>query len=101
MTRLFLCLVFCGCTSFNRFFDADLGPAHDVRYAVAGATLDATLQVAKVPPLARLAADVTAASVVRLTPWFGKNVDSGFMLVYGASLSEFIGFIVCRGPCHR
>jgi hypothetical protein len=80
-----------GCNGFRQWFDSGVSPPHDVRWAVTGATLDASLQVAKVPVGWRFAADATAAVLVRMTPLFGKNLDSGLMLMTGATFSEILG----------
>lgn len=101
MKRLALILLLTGCTAALEQFDANVTPPHDVRWALTGAALDGTLQVAHVAPLVRAAAVVTVASVVRITPWFHKNLDSGFMVMVGAMASEFVAFVICRGPCGR
>ena len=87
-----------GCAGFLDWYDRGTSPPHDVRWFVTGAALDASLQLAKVPVGYRLAADATAAIVVRVTPLFGKNLDSGLFLMSGATFAEILGLIVRGKP---
>lgn len=87
-----------GCTGFRQWYDQDVTPPHDVRWFVTGTALDASLQLAKIPVGYRLAADATAAIVVRVTPLFGKNLDSGFFVMTGATVSEIVGLVIRRKP---
>src|SRR5262245_10128973 len=59
-----------------------------------GAGLDAGLQVAKVAAVPRLLGDALAAYAVRNVSTYGRSADSGFLMVYGASLSSLTGFVV-------
>ncbi len=77
-----------GCANFNAWFDKGVTPPQDTKWTLVGAGFDGALHVAKVPFVWRVAADITAASVVRLTPAFHKPLDSGFDLAFGASVWE-------------
>ena len=87
-----------GCAGFLNWYDRNTTPPHDVRWFAAGATLDASLQLAKVPVGYRLAADATAAIVVRVTPLFGRNLDSGFFVLSGATFAEILGLVIRGKP---
>ena len=87
-----------GCASFNRAFDANVTPPQDTKWMITGAVFDATLQVTKVKPVIRLAADATAAGLIRLTPWFGKNLDSGVDFMFTVGVSEVIGLVIRKHP---
>lgn len=97
MRYAFLVLLLTGCTSALDQFDANVTPPQDIKWTITGAALDGTLQVARASPVVRGMAVVTVASVVRVTPWFHKNLDSGFDVIFGAMLSEFLGFIIKKG----
>ncbi len=75
-------------------FDEHLGPSQDAVYIPADAVLDGSLQLLKTPWWVRFPADGAAAYVIRVTPLFGKHLDSGFDLLYGAALSTIGGCIL-------
>ena len=76
-------------------------PPNDVIWASTGVVLDVGLQVAKVKPLPRVLLVVASGVFVRYSPTFKRPVDSGVLFVWGAGLSEIVGFVLCRGPCSR
>jgi hypothetical protein len=75
----------------------------DAEFAAIGGTVDAGLQLAKVPMIPRFAIDATAALAIRNVSTFGRSVDSGFMFLIGTFPTTFVGVVghALKHPHHR
>lgn len=74
----------------------------DIGFIGIGVGIDAGLQLAKVPAVPRVLADVLAAFVVRNVSTFGRSADSGFLMVFGAIPTEIGGVTLhyLKHPSH-
>lgn len=74
----------------------------DAGFIGLGFALDGGLQLAHVPAVPRVLADVLAAWTVRNVSTFGRSVDSGFLMVFGAIPAEIGGVTLysLKHPTH-